>query len=195
MCFNCYSKKQKLYSLSCSCQFCQECLLIILRKATNNKIILNSYESKLLPRLSCVCKGSFTYSEVMQCFSNILFEEEKLMAKNRLIQLVLRTCLVCLQDIFIGNSSKKDFRKLKLVEQKIKGRDFIDSEHVICSHCFVKIDNQIYEKIENRNNQRVYVYKEVKNVHCNICNILHSIDKTVWNKKNNSICCNKCSIY
>lgn len=185
--------------MSCSCQLCQECLLTIVKKATNNNIILNCAENKSMQKILCVCKKTFNYSEAIQFFSNTILVEESIKAKVRLIQYVSRTCLICLEDRFDENIANKEYRKFKIVlipiDEKIKGIDYIDTDHTICSTCFIKTNNNKYEDIESKS-KSVSKYKGMKKIHCNICNIFHFIEKRDWIKTNNSDCCSKkCLVY
>ena len=202
------SKKGNLYKLECGCEFCFNCIKLLIYETTKGKIILNNYEkSKLQKKIfKCpLCHKNLDYNNFIVIFKqneNIL-EYDYNDAKQRMKKICIKKCLSCskkINKIGLDIKVKSHFKiKVKIFiddennfvnnnNQKLEeGFDYCEDVHSICCNCY---------KILNKNNK---VEKKdgntYKKLFCNICNIEHYIDINEWNSfKKSNICC-KCNIF
>ena len=247
VCSNCKKNfdKKNLNNLKCKCLLCDKCLEEIILNITKEKKILNSYEKKDLGAIKCIsCQGDFSYEDAIEHFKDIKDQDRK-NAINRMNKYVNTLCLVCgvqvrknednnFSDINNNeerNEENNNKRKEKYIEikkykkvrvrkenDKGKGIDYSDDEHVVCIDCYEKNkirnllnsnisiskenDKKNEEKSENESDSSEDDNKNIKNKYyidieegecfCIICNKKHFlIDKNI---KNGGCCTSGCII-
>lgn len=220
-CFSCGDqfKRDDLNQLSCSCLMCRGCLLKMIKKSTDNKIILTKYEKSINKGHYCTCVGIFNIAEATTLIKEP-FTEEYNQAMIRMAQIVANNCMICCRNLLEdnknnnneannpANAKKKDYVQLKIAKQnnnQLKfGIDYIDSDHLICFKCIKKLglDNSSYsikkkrEKVKDKKvkgNDREIDIEDQLAQYCTICNIEHIIDKKGIYIKRDTVCCtNQC---
>ena len=167
--------KKNLNNLKCKCLLCDKCLEEIILKITKGLKILNSYEKKNLGNITCsICSGNFSFEDAIEHLKDIK-EKDKDNAIKRMNEYVNTLCLVCgekvrqfkensinnncsIKENNEENNSKnktkeifkeiKNYKKLKIRKENDKGKgiDYSDNEHVICINCYEKIKYNSYSK-------------------------------------------------
>ena len=157
--------KKNLNNLKCKCLLCDKCLEEMILDITGGLKILNSYEKRNLQKTLCTsCGGDFSYEDALEHLKDIK-EKDRKNAINRMKNYISTKCLICgtevrknentdefLRDNFDeteednNNNQKnkyielKKYRKIKIRKEndKRKGIDYLDIEHVICYECYEK---------------------------------------------------------
>ena len=234
--------KKNLNNLKCKCLLCDKCLEETILDITGGLKILNSYEKRNLQKTLCTsCEGDFSYEDALEHLKDIK-EKDRKNAINRMKNYISTKCLICGTEVrknenfdeFLRDNSEeteednnnnqknkyielKKFRKLKIRKEndKRKGIDYLDIEHVICYECYEKNmihSNISYSKGSVNNNKdkeddglgssddednkykrgEYYVDFEEGECFCSICNKKHYlIDKSV---RNGGCCSSGCNI-
>ena len=241
--------KKNLNNLKCKCLLCDKCLEDMILNITNGLKILNAYEKKNLGSIICSsCGNNFSYEDAIDHLKDIK-EKDKQKAINRMSNFIKTLCLVCgdlvrqSDNINQYNSSvhnekeegdekdknkkKENFKSIKSYKiirlrkenEKGKGIDYMDIDHVICNNCYEKSKSNIFlntnadisetseiknkEEIKDKNNKNSQKKKEKKKnkyfvdfeegeCFCFICNKKHFfIDKDI---KNGGCCSSGCII-
>ena len=105
-----------------------------------------------------------------------------------MINYVEELCLICLKKFeknmnVRSNHKKPSYYEIDIIihkqfikENYMKGLDYVDERHIICSDCFEKLS-------ENKEkNNFVVDGKEYKILNCLICDMNHLVDKIKWKK-------------
>ena len=241
--------KKNLNNLKCKCLLCDKCLEDMILNITNGLKILNAFEKKNLGSIICSsCGNNFSYEDAIDHLKDIK-EKDKQNAINRMSNFIKTKCLVCgdlvRQSDNINqynsnihnekeegeekdkNKKKENFKSIKNYKiirirkenEKGKGIDYMDIDHVICNNCYEKNKSNIFlntnadisETSENKNKEekkgknsknsqkknekkknKYFVDFEEGECFCFICNKKHYfIDKDI---KNGGCCSSGCII-
>ena len=164
--------KKNLNNLKCKCLLCDKCLEEMILDITGGLKILNSYEKRNLQKTLCTsCGGDFSYEDALEHLKDIK-EKDRKNAINRMKNYISTKCLICGTEVrknentdeFLRDNSDeteednnnnqknkyielKKYRKIKIRKEndKRKGIDYLDIEHVICYECYEK--NMIHSNI------------------------------------------------
>ena len=236
--------KKNLNNLKCKCLLCDKCLEEMILDITGGLKILNSFEKRNLQKTSCTsCEGDFSYEDALEHLKDIK-EKDRKNAINRMKNYISTKCLICGNEVrkndnndeFLRDNSEeteednninqknkyieiKKYKKIKIRKEndKRKGIDYLDIEHVICYECYEK--NMIHSNISyskgsvNKNGEKdkeendsgssedndnkykrgeYYIDFEEGECFCFICNKKHYlIDKSV---RNGGCCSSGCNI-
>ena len=243
--------KKNLNNLKCKCLLCDKCLENMILELTNGLKILNSYEKKNLGEKNCSsCGGHFIYEDSIEHLKDIK-EKDKENAIKRMCDYVNTICLVCgdkvrkKQEINDSNSKNnnkeqieddnnkeknneiyrdiKNYKKIKIrrENERRKGIDYLDIDHVICINCYEKMKSNYFDdeniietendspkkkrKKTNHNNSissnnedkskknKYYINFDEGECFCFICNKRHYlIDKNI---KSGGCCTSGCNIF
>jgi len=188
LCYKCTKDFQNLIELSCGCHYCKECLLDLINISTDSKIILNGFEKNSKSKTKCHCGNDFNFEDAIDKISDINFDEYENKAEERMINYVEELCLICLKKFeknmnVRSNHKKPSYYEIDIIihkqfikENYMKGLDYVDERHIICSDCFEKLS-------ENKEkNNFVVDGKEYKILNCLICDMNHLVDKIKWKK-------------
>ena len=157
--------KKNLNNLKCKCLLCDKCLEEMILDITGGLKILNSYEKRNLQKTLCTsCGGDFSYEDALEHLKDIK-EKDRKNAINRMKNYISTKCLICGTEVrknentdeFLRDNSDeteednnnnqknkyielKKYRKIKIRKEndKRKGIDYLDIEHVICYECYEK---------------------------------------------------------
>lgn len=193
--------------LNCGCQFCASCLKDMLISATDGNIVQNVFEKENQQQIKCVCDSFFDCTDALGKLEMLGegFGEEKNRAKLRMGKYAFAICMICKAsflneddsiDVNVDtNNKKQNFRmkiKMKSIPNEfVKGIDYIDSDHIICAHCYRKeLQKETYIKsVEGTNG-------EYKQFICMVCMKEHIIEEKEFEGKMQKSCCaEKCIIY
>ena len=243
--------KKNLNNLKCKCLLCDKCLENMILELTNGLKILNSYEKKNLGEKNCSsCGGHFIYEDSIEHLKDIK-EKDKENAIKRMCDYVNTICLVCgdkvrkkqeINDSILKNNNKeqteddnnkeknneiyrdiKNYKKIKIrrENERRKGIDYLDIDHVICINCYEKMKSNYFDdeniietendspkkkrKKTNHNNSissnnedkskknKYYINFDEGECFCFICNKRHYlIDKNI---KSGGCCTSGCNIF
>ena len=164
--------KKNLNNLKCKCLLCDKCLEEMILDITGGLKILNSYEKRNLQKTLCTsCGGDFSYEDALEHLKDIK-EKDRKNAINRMKNYISTKCLICGTEVrknentdeFLRDNSDeteednnnnqknkyielKKYRKIKIRKEndKRKGIDYLDIEHVVCYECYEK--NMIHSNI------------------------------------------------
>ena len=232
--------EKNLNNLNCKCLLCDKCLEEMILEITGGLKILNSFEKRNLGKTSCTsCGGDLSYEDALEHLKDIK-EKDRKNAINRMKNYINTKCLICGNDVrknenmddYVRDNSEeteeenntiqknkyieiKKYKKIKIRKEndKRKGIDYLDIEHVICYDCYEKniMHSNITFSKENGNNNKgeddisssdyednkykrgeYYIDYEEGECFCFICNKKHYlIDKSV---RNGGCCSSGCNI-
>ena len=157
--------KKNLNNLKCKCLLCDKCLEEMILDITGGLKILNSFEKRNLQKTLCTsCGADFSYEDALEHLKDIK-EKDRKNAINRMKNYISTKCLICGTEVrknentdeFLRDNSDeteednnnnqknkyielKKYRKIKIRKEndKRKGIDYLDIEHVICYECYEK---------------------------------------------------------
>ena len=183
LCYKCKLINVEILKLKCGCQYCKSCLLEEINKLTNNYIILNGYEKKNLENQKCICGNNFDLNERLK-----LIEIEDIYIRkaiDRMNDIIDNKCFICEKDIeqkydVPTNKQNNKYHEISIfipssfTQDKIENLDYRNDKHMICFNCYKKESQN--KKISNF----TYQNKEYIKILCQLCNVLHLIDKIHW---------------
>ena len=212
-CLKC-GKTESIFTSSCGCKFCDDCIYDIIDDITSGQIILNGYEKKDLNNKNkivcpiCDQKLDLNFLIMLLQSQGRNFENEYNEAILRMESYCQNICFNCLKkfsnensievehnknkerliiNVVINKYCLKEAKKNNNNENEIeKGIDYNDIQHVLCYGCYKKI------KIKRNKEISDIMYNVIG---CNICGINHYISEKDWNKYNKHDVCCKCNIF
>ena len=139
--------------LNCGCHYCKKCLIHLINIVTDNNVILNVYEKKILKKIKCHCQDGFNYKEAKEkAIDENYCEETKEDAIERLSNSCEEYCLNCLRKMkksmnVCSNHRNQTYYELEIKVSKvdvwkkklIEGIDYCEERHIICDYCFEKL--------------------------------------------------------
>ena len=227
-CYNCKHEKnpKSIFTIKCGCRYCSECIDDLLKKLTKDLIILNKYELNNMEKIKCSCNKDINPKDLLLNIKNV--DKLKEDAMKRMIKYTKTLCMNCCKEIANFTFPKQNeqskiisIKKLKIIKIKVeneknKGLEYYDGEHVMCINCYQKWknninnddkndknkgDDEVTERAPNENNKKEEIkdnkkdtnknINEKKNeneIKCNICDKYHIISKE------EKVYCNKCII-
>ena len=152
ICSKCKRILPNIKKLNCGCYYCRGCLDKIIKKMTNEYILLNKYEKKFIGKVRCLCGNNMDIISVIndeeKNNKNINLYESMVERFNQYIKTLCMNCEIKLSDCNDG--------KINVIGNKNK---IINENHVLCKKCMTSL------KIRENN----------KNVFCKICSENHNI--------------------
>ena len=125
ICFKCFLifDKEKINTLNCMCQLCDNCLEKLLKENIKEKLCLNKYELNTIVKTKCLCQNEVDLLNLMELSKNKPSEKDRKKAEERLLKIIKKRCCLC---------QEKD--QLKIFEIKI-----VDGPpHFMCINCHEK---------------------------------------------------------
>ena len=191
---NCYKcdknfNLNQLNKLKCGCLFCDQCLEDILNEYTSGYIILNPYEKAHIAKIDCFCGAEFDYDDIISHYKNII-DDDKNNAEERLLNYINSVCFICGEAVKEDNVDIKENKTMRFKKQnnKEKGLNYSDLEHVVCGGCF---DKNFKKRKKNENKNSVINYND-GSIFCKICQQKHYLLGKYLGNENNV--CAACSI-
>ena len=188
ICFNCFKvfnvEDNKIVKIkNCQCQFCHECLGIFINKFTKGLKVLNSYEKKTFPKISCLCKNEFNYEEALEYYKKEIDNKDILNAQERLENVFNNICCICLE-----KQDKFDFINLNISNN--------NHQHLICKKCYdeEKINSSFNNFLNENDNSSMFNFSNKnQSVYCKLCDQQHFLNNKNKRKKRDADekCCNK----
>lgn len=206
----------QITKLSCSCQFCENCLLTVTEKVTEGHVIQNIFE-KIHNKISkCYCNNKFNLDQAIEALTKTHndLQEYKDKAKERLKKYALGYCMICKHCFNINNStfvdvsvdsnihSQKKYHRVKIISNKknkgnaIKGIDFIETEHIICNKCFEReVKSNTFSKANKKKNTKknddinITTTNQSRTLFCGVCNIEHDLHEYEFEGRVKKSCC------
>ena len=188
ICFNCFKvfnvEDNKIVKIkNCQCQFCHECLGIFIDKFTKGLKVLNSYEKKTFPKISCLCKNEFNYEDALEYYKKEIDNKDILNAQERLENVFNNICCICLE-----KQDKFDFINLNVSNN--------NHQHLICKKCYdeEKINSSFNNFLNENDNSSMFNFSNKnQSVYCKLCDQTHFLANKNKRKKRDpdEKCCNK----
>jgi len=190
MCYTCdelKDKKDLLIFEECNCQYCHKCLDSIVKAYTKNHYILNKIEKLSYERPRCACNG-FLNCDLALSLLKVDVTEHKESAFKRQSEYAETKCMTCVQNYKNSSTDADDpdyaaYKKIKISQQKKSAEDTDISfvSHLICMTCIDKI-REIEIQNEFNNHNQGHGNDLIKELHCEICQVTHLIEKEEWKR-------------
>ena len=212
------SRNDNILISSCGCKICDDCIFSIISNITDNQIILNGYEKKLLYEQNLdkcpICEQKISINYLI-----MLLQEQGRNFESEIEEAIIRMANYC--NIICFNCQKK-FDNENLIEvEHNKNKRIIKLNVIINKHCLKEaknnninndnFGNELEYGIDYNDSQhciclacykkiKIKRIKEIKEekykvVGCNICRINHLIKERDWNKYSKDGVCCKCYIF
>ena len=217
-CYNCKKEKNpvSISTIKCGCRYCLECIDDLLKKSTKDLIILNGYELRTMEKIKCSCGKDINPKDLLLNIKNV--DKLKGDAMKRMIKYTKTLCMNCCKEIAnykfpeqnekskIISIEKLKIIKIKVENEKDKGLEYYDGDHVMCINCYnnwknnINNDDKNDKNDKNKGNDEVSVRaphnnNEKEEIKDNKKDIKKD-DKNINEKKNkNEIKCNICDKY
>ena len=205
------SKGNDLIKIECGCEMCMNCIKLLIREKTHDKIILNKYEKIKLEKKNFDCplchkKLNIDNFIIILTQKGINLEYNYSDAIERFRHICQTKCLFCLKKINkaeVENNKIKNYLQFKvkisieeennindiiLKNNKLEeGLEYCEDSHLVCNNCY---------KILNKDKQGIKKGGSFyKKVFCHLCNTDHYIDMKEWNDYKGAKYCCKCIVF
>ena len=159
-CAKCLNIIDNSKQMECGCFYCKGCLDEIIKKMTDEEIILNQYEKNHLGKIRCMCGNNMDILSVIEEKEKSIDENDekyKLMIE-RLNKYISSICMNCECKIISFNN--EDERQIIISGNKNKN---IKENHILCKNC--------YKNINLKKNNHV--------LFCKICSENHKVENEI----------------
>ena len=159
-CAKCLNISDNRKQMKCGCFYCTGCLDEIIKKMTDEEIILNQYEKNNLGKIRCMCGKNMDILSIIEEKEKSIDENDekyKLMIE-RLNKYISSFCMNCECKIISFNN--EDDHQIIISGNKNKN---IKENHILCKNCYKNINLK-------KNNQVLF---------CKICSENHKVENEI----------------